>query len=178
MDSLTGISNINKFQKIDLNFIYFVHRIIQDSSLNTSKVYSLTARYLAGNKRISEVDQLVQCIKSNTSNIDRIESFCDEIVCSSIETAYSHFGEAVKPELENLLKKITDIQIKTKCYITTGQLKSAYLLAVQSNNLTDIRKILRQSEILKQPHIKRLCEKKLGGVVPNPPGSTHSSDSN
>ena len=126
------------------------------------------------------MEQLVQCIKSNTiSNIDCIESFCDEIVCSSIETAYSHFGEESKPELENLLRKITDIQIKTKCYITTGQLKSAYLLAVQSNNLTDIRKILRQSEILKQPHIKRLCERKLGGdIVPNPPGSNHSSDSN
>lgn len=143
------------------------YRIIQDFNISTSKVYSITAKYLAGNGRLEAVEQLVNCIKSNTdvnSSSSTVHTdICDEIVALSINTAISTqpIEAPIKLLIEKLIRQIVDVGIKINCHIVSGQLKSAYLLAVQNNRLNDVRKILRHAIHTNQTHIKRLCEKKL-----------------
>lgn len=151
---LTLICGINIEEAFGL-----AYRIIQDFNLSTSKVYSITAKYLAGNGRLEAVEQLVCCIKSNAVQAD----ICDEIVALAINTAISvqPIEATIKVLIEKLIRQIADVGIKINCHIVSGQLKSAYLLAVQNNRLNDVRKVLRHAVQTNQTHIKRLCEKKL-----------------
>lgn len=44
-------------------------------------------------------------------------------------------------------------------YIEAKQLKSAYFIAVKYKRMTDVRRIMREAELLNQPSIKALCQK-------------------
>jgi zinc finger FYVE domain-containing protein 26 len=139
---------------------FYPHRIIQDFNLNSVKIYGLTSKYLAAYNRSNEVDKLVECIKSNADK-EPVTKICDEILCLAVKTAIECHGPRAKSSVDGLIKLVFDTETKIQCYISSGQLKSAYLLAVQHNRLNDVKKILRQAEKTNQPHIKRLCEKKL-----------------
>lgn len=142
-------------------------RIIQDFNLSMSKVYGATAKYLTSNNRIIDIEKLIECIKSNNAGDDDMHNnYCDEIICVSVQTAVSTYGPQIKSTLDNLIRFVCDIGLKISCHIQSGQLKSAYLLAVQHNRLNDVRKVLRQAETTNQIHVKRLCEKKLN-LSPN-----------
>lgn len=159
---LTLICGINIEEAFGL-----AYRIIQDFNISTSKVFSITAKFLAGNGRLQAVEQLVNCIKSNTDDDGSSSTvqtdICDEILSLSINTAISTqpIEASIKVLIEKLIRQIADIGIRINCHIVSGQLKSAYLLAVQNNRLNDVRKVLRQAIQTNQTHIKRLCEKKL-----------------
>jgi zinc finger FYVE domain-containing protein 26 len=102
----------------------------------------------------------MECIKSNADK-EPVMKICDEIACLAVKTAIETYGTKIKSSVDNLIKSVCDTETKVQCFIWSGQLKSAYLLAVQHNRLNDVKKILRQAEKTNQPHIKRLCEKKL-----------------
>lgn len=159
---LTLICGINIEEAFGL-----AYRIIQDFNISTSKVYSITAKYLAGNGRLEAVEQLVNCIKSNTddngSSSTSQTDICDEILSLSINTASTTqpIEASIKVLIEQLIRHVANVGIKINCHIVSGQLKSAYLLAVQNNRLNDVRKVLRHAVQTNQLHIKRLCEKKL-----------------
>lgn len=125
------------------------------------KIYGITARFLSGNERVAEVEKLIDCIKSNDDEkFDK--SNCNELITLSIQTAVDKYGTQIKTSVDNLLKLIeNDFGTKINCHIICGQLKKAYLLAVQSNRINDVKKIKRQAELLNQGYIVKLCEKKL-----------------
>ncbi|XP_053682667.1 zinc finger FYVE domain-containing protein 26 homolog [Sabethes cyaneus] len=139
------------------------YRVIQDFNLNNLRVYGLAAKYFMNHSQVENVEKLLQAIASNSSaNVDT-NSFCDEIIKVSVESAIATHGNSsqVKTALEALIKRVSDVGLKIHCYIVTGQLKTAYLLANKTARMSDIRKILRQAETLNQVHVKRLCETKL-----------------
>ena len=139
-------------------------RIIQDFNLTILKVYGLTAKYLAGYNRLACVKQLISCITGNSQSADD-KNLCDELLSLAIKTAVATTqppcSSQMKMTIDNLIQLINDVNLKIHCHISSGQLKSAYLLAVQHSRLNDVKKILRQAELTNQIHIKRLCEKKL-----------------
>ncbi|XP_037050749.1 zinc finger FYVE domain-containing protein 26 homolog [Bradysia coprophila] len=139
-------------------------RIIQDFNLSPIKVYGITAKYLSGQSRLDNVETLIENIKSDS---DSNEALCDEIISLAVHTAVASLQlnapikQLIGQPIELLLRHVTDIGIKISCHIAGGQLKSAYLLAVQYNRYNDVRKVLRKAEQTNQQHIKKLCEKKL-----------------
>lgn len=133
--------------------------IIQDYKLQPLKVYAATAKYLATNQRLTEVDKLLNCISSNNGSTNTRDA--DEILSVAINSAIKTHEPEVKTALDNLAKRINSIDLRISSHIFIGQLKSAYLLANKYNRMSDVRKILRQAESTNQIHIKKLCEKKL-----------------
>lgn len=156
-------------------------RILQDFNLSTTKTFGSTAKYLAGNNRLKSIEKLIDCIRSNNGSDT---SLCDEIILLSIQTVIASINllspssggggagsstttsppgnsSELKTQMANLIRLIQDIGTKITCYILSGQLKTAYLKAVEHNRLSDIRRILRKSEQMNQLHVKKLCEAKL-----------------
>lgn len=140
------------------------YRIIQDMSLNADKIYAIATKYLSMNNRLHDVEQLVDCVKGNSTQPDK--KLCDEILSLAVQTAYSTQGSPhqTKVAIEKLIRLIDDIATQIDCYILSAQLKAAYLLAVQHKRIVDIRRILRHAEKTNQMQVKKLCEKKLLAV--------------
>ena len=132
-------------------------------------MYTVAAKFLSGNKlnqkyQIDEIDNLVECIKTNCisrEQLDDIESFCDELICSSIEISHAKFGADVKVSIDKLIRKITNNHTKIQCFINSNQLKSAYLLSVKTNSINDIIKIHKNALATQQIAIINLCSRKL-----------------
>lgn len=141
------------------------YRIIQDLTLNSDKIYAIVTKFLSLNNRLHDVEKLIDCIKSNSNHPDN--QLCDEILSLAVQTAFSVQGNQhhMKATIENLIRLIDDIGIQIDCYILSGQLKSAYLLAVQHKRVPDIKRILRNADKTNQLQIKKLCEKKLQAIV-------------
>lgn len=137
------------------------YRIIQDMNLNADKIYAIVTKYLAVNNRLQDVEKLINCIKSNRSQPDT--KLCDEILSLAVQSALNNntSPQRIKVTIENLIRLISDISMQIDCHILSGQLKAAYLLAVQHKRMADIRRILRYAEKTNQIQIKKLCEKKL-----------------
>lgn len=138
------------------------YRIIQDMSLNADKIYAIATKFLSMNNRLHDVEKLVDCVKGNSTQPDK--KLCDEILSLAVQTAYSSTQGSphqTKVAIEHLIRLINDIATQIDCYILSGQLKAAYLLAVQHKRIVDIRRILRHAEKTNQMQVKKLCEKKL-----------------
>ncbi|KAH8375975.1 hypothetical protein KR200_012072 [Drosophila serrata] len=136
--------------------------IMQDYKLATIKVFGPTAKYLARNQRLAEVERLLDCIGSNNGGGGggiSVES--DEILSIAINAAVHSNVPETKHTLDRLINRIGSVELRISSYIYIGQLKSAYLLANKHERLMDIRRILRQAELTGQVHIKKLCEMKL-----------------
>uniref|UniRef100_A0A182JCA2 Uncharacterized protein n=1 Tax=Anopheles atroparvus TaxID=41427 RepID=A0A182JCA2_ANOAO len=143
------------------------YRIIQDYSLDVQRVYALTAKYFINHTKIEDVGKLLDAIVDNngvgTATEPVLASVCDEIVRVSVDVAIARHGAGVdtKVALEALIGRASSMAVRIDCYIVSGQLKTAYLLANRHHRIGDIRKILRQAELLGQTHVKRLCEVRL-----------------
>lgn len=140
------------------------YRIIQDMNLNPDKIYAIVTKYLAVNNRLQDVEKLVSCIKSNHNQPDT--KLCDEILSLAVQSALSNHTspQRVKGTIDNLIRSISNTSMQIDCHILSGQLKAAYLLAVQHKRMNDIRRILRYAEKTNQIQIKKLCEKKLQAI--------------
>ncbi|XP_011179039.1 zinc finger FYVE domain-containing protein 26 homolog [Zeugodacus cucurbitae] len=134
------------------------YRIIHHYKLPEVKVFGASAKFLACNQRIVEVEKLISCITSNNGIQTRD---IDEILSIAINSASNSNDPEVKTILDNLVKRIHSVELRISCHIFIGQLKSAYLLANKYERIGDIRRILRQAELTNQVHIKKLCERKL-----------------
>lgn len=142
------------------------YRIIQDMGLSSEKIYAIVTKYLALNNRLQDVEKLVGCIKSNSNQMDN--KLCDEsILLLAVQSALSNPNTAqrTKATIESLIRLIVNVSIQIECHILSGQLKAAYLLAVQHKRIPDIRRILRYAEKSNQHQIKKLCEKKLQSIA-------------
>ncbi|KAH8312181.1 hypothetical protein KR044_009730, partial [Drosophila immigrans] len=133
--------------------------IMQEYKLGHMKVFGATAKYLAKNQRLGEVERLLDCIATN--NGGSTASDADELLSIAVNSAVHSHEPETKQALDKLVKRISSIELRISSYIFVGQLKSAYLLANKYERLPDIRKILRQAEMTNQVLIKNLCEKKL-----------------
>ncbi|XP_060650775.1 zinc finger FYVE domain-containing protein 26 homolog [Drosophila nasuta] len=133
--------------------------IMQEYKLGPMKVFGATAKYLAKNQRLGEVERLLDCIATN--NGGSTSSDADELLSIAVNSAVNSHETEIKQALDRLVKRIGSIELRISSFIFIGQLKSAYLLANKHERLADIRKILRQAEMTNQVHIKKLCEKKL-----------------
>lgn len=140
------------------------YRIIQDMNLNADRIYAIVTKYLAVNNRLQDVEKLVSSIKSNRNQPDT--KLCDEILSLAVQSALSNNSspQRNKTIVENLIRLISDTSVQIDCHILSGQLKAAYLLAVQHKRMGDIRRILRYAEKTNQIQIKKLCEKKLQAI--------------
>ncbi|XP_017008563.2 zinc finger FYVE domain-containing protein 26 homolog [Drosophila takahashii] len=141
--------------------------IMQDYKLAAIKVFGATAKYLARNQRLAEVERLLDCMGSNSGGGISAES--DEILSIAINSAVHSSAPETKQMLDRLIKRIGSVELRISSYIYIGQLKSAYLLANKHERLVDIRRILRQAELTGQVHIKKLCEMKLQLSAPPTP---------
>lgn len=141
-----------------------VYRIVQDLSLNAGKIYAIASKFLALNNRLADVETLINCIDSNSNQSDK--KLCDEISSLAVQTALGcqNSSTQARPLIEHLIRLINDIAMRIDCHILAGQLKAAYLLAVQHKRTNDIRRILRHAEKTHQLQIMKLCEKKLQTV--------------
>lgn len=137
------------------------YRIIQEMGLNCDKIYAIVTKYLATNNRLHDVEKLVNCIRGNSSQADT--KLCNDILSLAVQSAVS-ISQRTKAAIENLIRLISDVAVQIDCHILSGQLKAAYLLAVQHKRVADIRRILRYAEKTNQIQIKKLCEKKLQAI--------------
>ncbi|XP_058121210.1 zinc finger FYVE domain-containing protein 26 homolog [Anopheles ziemanni] len=156
------------------------YRIVQDYNLDVQRVYALTAKYFINHAKIEDVGKLLDAIVGNngvgTATDSVVSAVCDEIVRVSVDLAIDRHGAGVdtKVALEALISRARSVGVRIHCYIVSGQLKTAYLLANRHHRISDIRKVLRQAELLGQTHVKRLCEVRLnhqeGGTTGSPAG--------
>lgn len=135
------------------------YSIIQDYKLKTLKVYCDAGRQLAREDRYNEIAELVNCIRSKGLNDPAVTSICDEMLTLAVRTL--NRNDVPTSQLESLIKLITDRATKISIYIETRQLKSAYLLAAKYNRFGDIRRILREAELINKQDIKKLCQRLL-----------------
>lgn len=140
------------------------YRIIHDLSLNVDKIYAIASKFFALNNRLPDVQKLIECINSNSAQADH--KLCDEIISLAVQTALGYQSSLLQSRaiIEHLIRLINDIPMRIDCHILSGQLKAAYLLAVQHKRTNDIRRIHRQAEKSNQIQIRKLCEKKLQSV--------------
>lgn len=133
-------------------------------NLNSDKIYAIATKYLAVTNRLNDVEKLVNCIKSNSNQLDA--KLCNEILSLAVQSALNNHStpQRTKVAIETLIRMITDVGIQIDCMLLSSQLKSAYLLAVQHKRVPDIRRILRYAEKTNQIQIKKLCEKKLQSI--------------
>lgn len=62
---------------------------------------------------------------------------------------------------EVVLISLKKILLQISAYIEAKQLKTAYFLAVKYKRTSDIKRIMKEAEVLNQPNIKILCQKIL-----------------
>lgn len=113
-----------------------------------------------------EVEKLITSIKANSANEGNVVDpdtikVCDELIAMAVEIAYNQHQTEAKTQIDQLIKLIASRDMKIQCYINSNQLKTAYMLCAATNNLDDIRRIMKQAENTRQENVRRLCEKKL-----------------
>lgn len=137
--------------------------------MDQSKIYATCTKYLARDvTRLLEVENLVNCIKTNASSSSNLnyansetDSLCDELIVLAVEIAYIQYQAAAKTQIDRLIQLIRSKVMKIQCYINSNQLKTAYVLSASTNNEECVRRVMKQAEITRQDNIRRLCEKKL-----------------
>lgn len=143
-------------------------RIIHDFNLNAESVYTSVVKHLAANRQLHGVEQLLDCIRGNAVGTAAIDDrLCDRILGVAVEVFCNQAGFVNNADVgsrelfERLVRQVSDVAVRINCHIVSGQLKSAYLLAVQYERDGDIRRVWRKAEKSNQTHIRKLCERKL-----------------
>lgn len=113
-----------------------------------------------------EVEKLVESIKANAANEgnvvdDETLKTCDDLIAMAVEIAYNQHQSAANKQIEQLIKHVSNKNVKIQCYINSEQLKAAYMLSASINSYEDIRRIMKQADNKGQLLVRRLCEKKL-----------------
>ncbi|KAK6638766.1 hypothetical protein RUM43_007034 [Polyplax serrata] len=132
-------------------------RIIQDHHLDLHAICIGLGKKLAENGRTSDIPALVDCLK--TSGVADVNPLIDKTISVSIPILKQN--EVPLTELEPLAKLIKNVELRVNAFIDTQQLVSAYILAVNSNRLNDIERIMQVAEQTGQESIKKICKSKL-----------------
>lgn len=131
---------------------------MQDNSLNVNLVYRVAAKILINSKKIKIpplIEEFVGCVKRSESDPAIANQYSDEFICVCIR--HTNNRDLVDP----MIKMLHSDENKINCYILTGKLKSAYLLAVKSERQSDITRIMSVADATKQDSIKNICERWL-----------------
>ncbi|KAK3912489.1 Zinc finger FYVE domain-containing protein 26 [Frankliniella fusca] len=134
-----------------------VFRIIEGFHLPGHEIYEAVAVALFHSGRLPEISQLLNCIRS--SGVTHPSVVCDSVIMACVRELPRQPNAS---EIDFLARNIYDQSLKIQAFISCGQLKSAYLLAVKYERLEDIEKILEEAERLGQSAIKNICLKRLG----------------
>lgn len=129
-------------------------QIIDENNLDPGQVYRLSGKILATSKKVNLVQLISQLLESIRMNHDPKESLglCDDVIgtilrhCPTLESG------------DQLIKMISCDINKIDAYITTGKLKSAYLLAAHLHRVSDIKRILAASIRMKQDYVTKICQ--------------------
>lgn len=81
-------------------------RIVQDYQLDCKQIYVTTGKKLAENQRLSDIEALVDCMK--TSGADGLSSTIDLVLCTSLPLLPPDHGQNV----EKIIKHITNVDLK------------------------------------------------------------------
>lgn len=134
-----------------------VYRIIEGFHLSGDQIYEAVAVALSRSGRLTEISQLLNCIRS--SGVTLPSTICDSVVMSCVRELPKQPSAS---DIDFLARNISNPVVKIQAFITCGQLKSAYLLAVKYERLEDIEKILQEAERMGQSAIKNICLQRLG----------------
>ncbi|XP_071447591.1 zinc finger FYVE domain-containing protein 26 homolog [Hetaerina americana] len=156
-------------------------RVIQDYSLRAVDVFELAGQTLVWEGRLRDLVHLISCIQS--SGVSDGESICDHVAAAYIEAIVTLWQEgweevecavedesimersggkgAISQVIDPLLKVIVNPSTKMSAYITCGQLKNAYLIAIKINSNQDVERIAKEAERLGQSAILRICLRRL-----------------
>ncbi|XP_055677627.1 zinc finger FYVE domain-containing protein 26 homolog isoform X2 [Lutzomyia longipalpis] len=139
------------------NFALF-KTILKITSFPLEKIYESCAIFLATENRFRDIKEMIICAREFSAadiNFDKLIF----LAVKSANAAYELHKHDDIVNVSSLIELIGDIRLKIKSYIHLGQLKTAYLLAVQTKRLDDLRKIAKRAHATHQVHIRRLCEK-------------------
>uniref|UniRef100_A0A1B6E2P3 ZFYVE26-like TPR repeats domain-containing protein n=3 Tax=Clastoptera arizonana TaxID=38151 RepID=A0A1B6E2P3_9HEMI len=121
--------------------LLLANRIIDEWNLDKYLIFCKVGEKFVEKDQIADMRKLVDMLGN--------EVLSNKVILSILRKQPS--------KLDDLIYLINDVSMKITAYIECGQLKSAYLLAVQSKLLNFIPKILQASELLNQPLIKKIC---------------------
>lgn len=138
----------------------FAITIINEFKLKPIKVFNEAGKYLAQTEKFGSIAELVDIIRKNSDAGDKtVTEMCDEMLIHAVATLTK--ARAPEAQVESLIRFISDKAVKISAYIEARQLKTAYFLATKYKRIMDIRRILKEAEMLNQPNIRILCQKAL-----------------
>jgi hypothetical protein len=118
-----------------LIFIYnLFSRIIEDYHLKASQIYSLAGKKLARDYRLTDIEQLISCIKN--SGVSDTSSLCDSVLILCVQV----LAEKQEPvDVEPFVKLIVDTGNKVSygstlyCYKFAGSVSRWKFITLQSS---------------------------------------------
>ncbi|XP_059623013.1 zinc finger FYVE domain-containing protein 26 homolog [Phlebotomus argentipes] len=154
--SITAILTMVSGNSLRRNFS-LVKIILKVVSLPVDKIYDSCAIFLATENRFRDIKEMIICARDSRHDIN-----FDKLIYLAVKSA-NLLDDIQKQDdivnISSLIELICDVAVKIKCYTHIGHLKTAYLLAVQSKRIEDLRKIAKRAQATKQIQIRRLCEK-------------------
>ncbi|XP_036363256.1 zinc finger FYVE domain-containing protein 26-like [Octopus sinensis] len=138
-----------------------VLRIIKEYRLDKKTTFCHVGRGLVKLHRYNDIKFLVNWIAANKLGDSRM---CDAVIDAcliGIADKRHTFTEMQLKESGSLIDYIKADSNKINAYILLGKLKTAYLLAVKSNNTEEIRRIGREASRVGQMSVKNICDRYL-----------------
>ncbi|RWS14108.1 Zinc finger FYVE domain-containing protein-like protein [Dinothrombium tinctorium] len=126
-------------------------QIIKDHCLDGAQVYRFAGRTIMQNHNINVLSQFLSCIRASLPP-EESSLLCDDVIGSCIRNCTNN--ELMEPLIKLLISDINKID----AYIFCNKLKSAYLLAVRLERITDVRRIHSLAVRTNQERIKQICE--------------------
>ncbi|KAG8277261.1 Zinc finger FYVE domain-containing protein 26 [Homalodisca vitripennis] len=123
-------------------------RVTEDWQQGKPAVLCPAAAQLVRTGRASVVRRLVTLFRSEPE-------LCNELLITALKE------RPQQSDIDTLMALVTGVPSKITAMIECGQLKSAYLLAVKHDRLSDIQRIMEAADQLGQPLIKKICLKRL-----------------
>ncbi|XP_067681511.1 uncharacterized protein [Haliotis asinina] len=131
-------------------------RIIQESRLTSTSIFTHTAREMAKHKHYALIKRMLDCVEqSGIGNDDTL----DEIIRASLLVLADKESEV--KEVDNLIKLLRKDSNKINAFILCGKLRSAYLLAVKGERVEDVQRIAGAAQRLNQGAVRNICNKWL-----------------
>jgi zinc finger FYVE domain-containing protein 26 len=129
-------------------------RVIQDYRLPMIAIYKAALAKIARKKQSSRVNDLLKQIKGTIEDKE-----WDDIVLEVIKIFATELGDMKTGE--SLVGKLILLQSKVLGYAFCRKLKSAYLLAVKSNNLSLVQYVRDEAQRQNATTVLELCQKFL-----------------
>lgn len=136
-------------------------KIIKEYKLDKKTVFCHAGRGLVKLHRYDDIKYLVNWITIMKLGDSKM---CDAVIDAcmvGIADQRHTFSESQIKESGSLIDCMKADSNKINAYILLGKLKTAYLLAVKSNNIEEIKHISREAGRLGQMAVKSICDRYL-----------------